>query len=156
MRRYFPAMLAGVAMLLVQPVAALAQSDEAAVRQAVMRHYAAIGAGDLDAVIQHHTEHFTGFLPDNGLLVDLQSRPGQHEAWGPLTAAGFSWNVDLRHMQVVVRGNVAVAMFYTTGTITWPGQPPQASTRRVSEVWVKDGGQWLELHHHDSPLVAAP
>ena len=153
LRKLFPIMLL---LALVRPADLLAQSDEAEVRQAVLSHYAAIGSGDIDGVIHQHTEHFTGFLFDNGLLMDLQTRADQSTAWAPLTAAGFNWNADIRHMQVIVRGDVAVAMFYATGTMTYPGETPQASTRRVSEVWVKENGQWLELHHHDSPLVVVP
>jgi ketosteroid isomerase-like protein len=153
LRQLFPVLLL---LALIWPANLIAQSDEADVRQAVLNHYATIGSGDMDGTIQQHTDHFTGFLFDNGLLVDLQTRTDQNTAWAPLTAAGFAWNADIRHMQVVVRGDVAVAMFYATGTMTFPGQAPAASTRRVSEVWVKENGEWLELHHHDSPLLIEP
>lgn len=143
-------------LAVVRPANLLAQSDEAEVRQAVLNHYSTIGSGNIDGVIEQHADHFTGFMFDNGLLVDLHTRADQSTAWAPLTAAGFTWNADVRHMQVIVRGDVAVAMFYATGTMTFPGQATEASTRRVSEVWVKENGEWVELHHHDSPLIVAP
>ena len=134
----------------------VAGQEEAAVRDAVLRHYAAINAGDLNTVIQHHAEHFSGFLSDNGLLTDMHSRRQQQESWGPAAAAGWKWTVDIRHIQVTVRGNTGIATFDGTGTLVFPGQAPVARTWRITEVWVKEGGQWLELHHHDSPLAATP
>ncbi len=52
-----------------------------------------------------------------------------------------------------VNGNVAVATFYLVGTLTNGGKTKDV-TNRVSAVWVKDGGEWKEAHHHESPLTA--
>lgn len=145
-----------LALAVVRPGVVLAQSAEAEVRQAVMDHYSAIRSGDMEGVIGQHSDHFTGFLFDNGLLLDLPSREAQHAAWDPMTAAGFTWTPDVRHLQVQVLGDVAVAMFYVVGPIAMPGEAPKMTTRRVSEVWVREDGRWVELHHHDSPLVAVP
>jgi ketosteroid isomerase-like protein len=53
-------------------------------------------------------------------------------------------------------GDVAVAAFYVEGSVTWPDGRVVEGPRRVTAVWIWDGGEWKEAHHHDSPLVSAP
>ena len=51
--------------------------DMADVKAAVEAHWTAINAGDMDAVAEHHTPDFTGFLSDNSLLMAFVSREDQ-------------------------------------------------------------------------------
>ncbi len=51
-----------------------------------------------------------------------------------------------------IYGNVAVATFYLVGTNTYGGKTRNV-TNRVTAVWVKDGNEWKEAHHHESPLL---
>jgi len=53
---------------------------------------------------------------------------------------------------VRVYGNTAVVTGYLTGTRTQlDGTVTQNRDRRTG-VFVKQGGQWKEVHHHQSPL----
>ena len=126
--------------------------DATEVEDAVVQHYAAISAGDMDAVASHHTAHFTGFLFGDGLLQSLGSHDEQMEVFSAAHAAGLQINMQVRHLEVRVFGNTAVAMFYSVGAVTWPNGTVQEGTWRVSEVWVREDGRWLEAHHHDGPL----
>ncbi len=130
--------------------------DMADVKAAVEAHWAAINAGDMDAVAEHHTPDFNGFLMDNSLLWAYASREEQKAAFKALSEAGIKFNMQIRHLDVKVYGNTAVAAFYLVGSITWPGDITVQGPLRVTEVWVKQGGKWKEAHHHDSPLTPAP
>ncbi|MDA2925337.1 nuclear transport factor 2 family protein [Acidobacteria bacterium AH-259-L09] len=137
----------------------VAQADDMAdVKAAVLEHYAAINAGDMDAAVQQHTPEFSGFLADGGLLWGFDSLEDQRKTFQAFSGAGFKtdWQVVRRHLDVEIYGETAIATFYLVGTITWPGGFTRQGTWRVSEVWIKQGGQWKEAHHHDSPLIPAP
>ncbi len=62
-------------------------------------------------------------------------------------------NVRMSNFNAQIYGNVAVATFYLVGTHTNGGETRNV-TNRVSAVWVKDGSEWKEAHHHESPLRA--
>ena len=133
------------------PSGGAAQNETAEVRAAVMAHYAAINDGDLRAVIDQHAGAFTGFLGDNGTLVAFESYADQVAAWvdDPNMSMSAVWTV--RDLDVRVLGDVAVATFYMDGTMTVNDETTEGPWR-VTEVWVKEGDRWLELHHHDGPL----
>jgi ketosteroid isomerase-like protein len=60
-------------------------------------------------------------------------------------------NVYMNHFSAQIYGNVAVATFYLVGPRTVDGAT-RNSTSRVTAVWVREGGEWKEAHHHESPL----
>ncbi len=60
-------------------------------------------------------------------------------------------NVRMSNFNAQIYGVVAVVTFYLVGTNTYGGKTRKISNR-VSAVWVKDGGEWKEAHHHESPL----
>lgn len=132
-------------------VVAQSQQDVASVREAVERHYAAINAGDSNAIEQQHLPEFTIFGGRGGLLrtarpVDEQRR--EFQALGPVT-----FNQYIRHFAAQVYGNVAVATYYLVGSVKF-GEESATGTWRVTEVWVRQGNEWKEAHHHESPLQA--
>ena len=126
------------------------------VKAAVEAHWAAINAGDMAAVAEHHTPDFNGFLMDNSLLWAYESREEQKATFKAFSEAGIKFNMQIRHLNVKVYGNTAVAAFYLVGSINWPGDVTVQGPLRVTEVWVKQDGKWKEAHHHDSPLTPAP
>ncbi len=140
---------------IVLTTVAVAQ-DVAAVKAAVVEHYAAVKAGDMAAVAEQHTPDFSAFFNDGGLLWPYASREEQRNSFQTLYDAGLRLDWQVRHLDVTVYGNAAVAAFYLVGSVTWPGEITRQGTWRVSEVWIKEAGQWKEAHHHDSPLVPAP
>ncbi len=129
-----------------------AMADDAGdVRATIERHYAAIHAKDIEAVISHHLKDFTMFLFDETVLWEpdwdeVSERMGATVDWGTL-------NVRMSNFNAQIYGNVAVATFYLVGTHTNGGETRNV-TNRVSAVWVKDGSEWKEAHHHESPLRA--
>ncbi len=119
------------------------------VRATIERHYTAINAMDMEAILSHHLEDFTMFFTDGGVLWEsdweaASKRMGATVEFGTL-------NVRMSDFSAQVYGNVAVATFYLIGTHTFGGKTGNV-TNRVSAVWVKDGGEWKEAHHHESPL----
>jgi ketosteroid isomerase-like protein len=60
-----------------------------------------------------------------------------------------------RDLTVDLYVDVAVAAFYLDGSVTWPDGRVVEGPRRATAVWIWDGGEWKEAHHHDSPLVSA-
>lgn len=129
-----------------------AAQDAAEVMTAVRAHYAAANALDMAAVADHHTADFDVFT-GGGLLWTYETREEQQAAFQAYVEAGWQADVRIRHLGVEVYGDVAVASSYLTGR--W-GLPPRQGTWRVTEVWVKEGSEWKEAHHHDSPLVPGP
>ena len=133
--------------------APLVGQDSEAVRTAVLEHYAAINNGDWEATADHHTAGFTAFLADNGLLTTWGTRQEQAELFRAMGAAGLNANWEVRQLEVQVYGDVALATGYLVGTVQFPDGPLLQGTWRLTEVWVREGGDWKEAHHHDSPLV---
>jgi ketosteroid isomerase-like protein len=125
-------------------VIAQSQQDVASVRQAVERHYAAINAGDENAVQQQHLPEFSHFSLRGGLLRSSDEQ-------SPYTQVPVTFNQRIRHFAAQVYGNVAVATYYLVGSVKF-GEESLMGTWRVTEVWVRQGGEWKEAHHHESPL----
>ena len=133
--------------------AAATPEAEAAVRAVVIAHYEAINSGDLRTVIEQHTADFTGFLADKGPLQEYASHEEQLTTWGTEPEMTFTADWQVRDLKVRVLGDVALATFYLDGTVTL-GEETMDGPWRVTEVWVREGEAWKELHHHDGPLVA--
>ncbi len=140
-----------VTLITLTAFTGVAMADDADdVRATIERHYAAIHAKDIEAVISHHLKDFTMFLSDEGVLWDpdwaeVSERMGATVEFGNL-------NVRMSNFNAQVYGKVAVATFYLVGTHTYGGETRDV-TNRVSAVWVKDGSEWQEAHHHESPLM---
>ncbi len=121
--------------------------DMADVRATIVRHYAAIHAQDKEAISSHHLGDFTMFFSDGTMLwerdwEEVSERMGATFDFGTL-------NVRMSNFNAQIYGNVAVATFYLVGTHTYSGKTRHI-TNRVSAVWVKDGSEWKEAHHHES------
>ncbi len=149
--RSIQCIVAGLVVVASMPASVVGQ-DLGAVRTAVLEHYAAINSGDYDAVADHHGEPITAFLGD-GLLTTWGTRQEQVELFRAMWAAGFNANWEVRSLEVRGYGDVAVATAYLVGSVQYPGGPVLQGTWRLTEVWVREGREWKEVHHHDSPLV---
>ena len=130
----------------------LALADDVAdVRATIVRHYAAIHAQNKEAISSHHLGDFTMFFSDGTMLwerdwEEVSERMGATFDFGTL-------NVRMSNFNAQIYGNVAVATFYLVGTHTYGGKTRNV-TNRVSAVWVKDGSEWKEAHHHESRFRA--
>ncbi|MCI0698077.1 nuclear transport factor 2 family protein [candidate division KSB1 bacterium] len=94
---------------------------------------------------------FTIFGLRGGLLRTYRSVDEQHQAFQASPTTTF--NQQIRHFAAQVYGNVAVATYYLVGSVKI-GEESATGTWRVTEVWVRQGGEWKEAHHHESPLQA--
>ena len=142
-----------VTLIILTAFTGPAMADDADdVRATIERHYAAINANELETLRSHHLKDFTMFGSDGTVLwepdwEEVSERMGATVDWGTL-------NVRMSNFNAQLYGNVAVATFYLVGTHTYGGKTRNV-TNRVSAVWVKDGSEWKEAHHHESPLRAA-
>lgn len=127
-----------------------AQQDAAAVRQAVQQHYAAINAMNTDQILQQHLPNFSMFAGDGGVLWSFTSHDQQRREFSAGCPCEFK--VTIRDLDVSVYGNAAVAMYYLAGSVRTALGAAQG-TWRVSEVWIRQGTEWKEAHHHESPLL---
>jgi len=123
------------------------------VKAAVLRHYSALNAGDAGAWAQSHLEGFTSFGPTGGLLERFDSLEEGRKSQQARFEAGLKYNLQARHIDVRVYGNLtAVTTYYTVGTITFPDGRTAQRNNRITRVWVKQGGQWKTDHSHLSPV----
>ena len=93
------------------------------------------------------------------------SRHGSHEFWSsggllnyndPQHPIEFeSFNLYAKHIQVIpLAEDVAVAMYYTEGTLQPKGYDSVATYRtRTTDVYVKEDGAWKRRAAHWSPLA---
>ncbi len=130
------------------------QADVESLKTTINAHWEAINAGDRQTMVDHHMPRFTGFLVDEGSLWVLESEEDYAAIEEAFRDAQSDWRA--RDFTIDLYGDVAVAAVYLEGSETWPDGRVVEGPRRVTAVWIWDGGEWKEAHHHDSPLVSAP
>jgi ketosteroid isomerase-like protein len=131
-----------------------APPDVQSLEATINAHWEAINARDDQTVIGHHMPRFTVFLLDEGPLWVVESEEDGAAIEEYFAGAQPDWRA--RDFTIDLYGDVAVAAFYLDGSETWPDGRVVEGPRRVTAVWIWDGGEWKEAHHHDSPLVSAP
>ncbi len=132
----------------------LAMADDADdVKAAVLRHSAALNAGDAGALLQLQLAGNTSFGPGGALLETSGSLEEARKTRQAEFDAGLKYNLQARHIDVRVYGNLtAVTTHYGVGTITQPNGTTGQVNNRITRVWVKQGGQWNMAHQHLSPF----
>ncbi len=153
MKRLIAAVTVLVVGAVLTPVARAQDVEE--ITKATLEHFAALNAGDADAHVQHHLPEVSFFDPEGGLLEVFESHEQERASWQADFDAGFKFNVQLRHLEVKVYGDAAVATGYLVGTVTSPEGTTEQVTARRTAVLIKQGDQWKEAHSHQSPLTAA-
>lgn len=133
-----------LAALILLPQA-LAAQDAEGLRERIEAHYRAIHAGDTETVRTHHLPEITIFPVTGHLLMeagwtDAGTRMGAEAPFPRL-------QVVMRHFSAQIYGDVGIATFYLDGLFDG-----ERGTSRVSAVWMWRDGQWMEAHHHESPL----
>ena len=116
------------------------------VKAAQLALVAALNEGDVEAHGQHVLSEANGFFSDGGLLAEVW-RGEQMQA---AIDAGFKVDIQLRHLDAKVYDNTAVVTGYLTGVITLPNGTTHKGPRRFSAVWIKQAGQWKQIHLHVS------
>ncbi len=125
------------------------------VKAAVQRYLVAINSGDTEGVFQFRIAERSSFGRGGQLLgkptasLEEQKRSHQNQV-----NAGRKRNYQLRHMEVkVYGGDTAIVTGYLVGQGTFPDGTVVPHNDRRTAVLIKQGGQWKEVHHHQSPLI---
>jgi len=124
--------------------------DAVDVRTAIERHYTAIHSQDRESIFKQHLPEFTLFISDGRLLIEAGTREAAARM-GAILDYGTA-NLYMSHFNAQIYGDVALATFYLVGTHTKADETKQG-TWRVTAVWVRQGDEWKEAHHHESPLM---
>ncbi len=131
--------------------AALAD-DADDVKAAMQRHYAALNSGDVAAWAQYHVAGNTRFSPGGQLLERSDSLEEQRKNRQAAVDAGLKYNIQSRHLEISVYGDTAVTTSYGVGTVIQPDGSVNPTNNRITRVWIKQGGQWKQVHNHISPV----
>ncbi len=132
---------------------AVAMADDVDdVKEQVLDFYAAINAGDTEAVLQHLMPEHSSFARVDGLLSRTTSLEEQKKAFQASVDAGVQRNYQLKHLEVRVYGDTAVVTKYLTGPRTEPDGTTLHMNHRRTGVWIRQGRVWKEVHSHQSPL----
>jgi hypothetical protein len=128
-----------------QTTDAVSAGQDVAVRAAVDAHWNAINRAE--ATANPHTADITVFMPQ------FEKRFGDtSDEMRQLVARGKPpIPLVLRDVQIqMLDADAAIVTFFQDGSFWGEGANEDRRSRRVTEVWVKQGGSWKEAHHHDS------
>ncbi len=131
---------------------AVAMADDVDdVKAAEERYVAALNTGDVNTYVQSRMPEYSVF-GGGGLIEKFHSLEEQRNGFQGLVDSGVKLSRRIRHLDVKVYGNAAVVTFYVVGTTTGPDGTTQSLSNQRTGVWIKQGGQWKEVHSHSSPL----
>ena len=132
---------------------AVAMADDVDdVKASELEHFTTQSA---DVQIQHHLAGRTGFGAAGGLLGVTDSLEEERNNLRAEYNAGLKRNLQLRHLDAKIYGDVAVTTGYVIGTRTLPDGTTERVANRRTAVLIKQGGQWKEVHTHNSLLNIA-
>ncbi len=126
--------------------------DQDDVKAEYLRHVANANAGNVDAFIAQHMPGHTAFGPGGDMLSRWDSLEAEKAARPDLAKLG-SHPAGANHVEVQVYGNAAVVTAYRRSPVTLTDGSTRQGVRRVTSVWVKQDGKWLEVHDHMSTLI---
>lgn len=135
----------------------VAQNETAdAVRQKIMDMGQLYKVGDFDAYLEGYAIGATRFRSRGDWLQPAyteQSLAAQAARFKANYAAGARNDTTAEDIEVQVYGPTAVATYYMEGSITNTSGATRSVIRRVSQVFVEDGGTWKVVHTHLSDLT---
>jgi len=140
--------------LLTSPV--LAQGDEIGkVTETFLDWIAARNAGDADAIARHWLREFS-YFPETGDLMGGGSLSLQEltEAIQSGFKSGRRDDIQVRHLEVKVFGNVALITCYLSGWLS-TGTEIRQGPWRMSSIWNQEGSRWKQAHFHVSPVTGS-
>lgn len=143
-------MSAVIAILIIGATHNSTATDDAEdVEREFMAHVAAARAGDVDGYLKRHHPQMTTFILGEGILKEYGSRDEQRAGAQAAIDSGLFDMIEARDIHIkTFGGDAAYLTFYLVMT-----SPDGATmTTRRSEMWVKEGGQWMEAHGHWSEM----
>lgn len=129
--------------------AALADDVED-VKAAIRGHFAAVNSGDVNAYTPYYASEGSAF--SGGELLERLSVEERTNNFQAAVDSGLRRNLQMRNLEVEIYGNVAVATGYLVGSTTTADGTTQQTRQQRTGVLIKQGGQWKEVHRHNSPL----
>ena len=122
------------------------------VKAAVQRYIATLNDDDANTYVQYRIPEYSVFA-GGGLIERFHSLEEQRNGFQGRVDSGFRISRQLRHLDVKVYGIAAVVTGYMLGTNTAPDGTVNQQRSQRTGVWIKQGGQWKEVHRHSSPLL---
>ncbi len=122
------------------------------VKAAVQSYFDAINSGNAAGVARHRIPEYSVFV-GGGLSDRSSSIAQQRDDFQALTDTGRKLDLRIQHLDVRIYGNAAVVTGYLTGTNTAPDGTVNQLRQQRTGVWIKQGGQWKEVHRHGSQLL---
>jgi hypothetical protein len=134
------------------------------VKVAYLQHIANSNSGNVDGFVGQHLAGHSAFGPTGALLTRYDSTEGEKKLVRAALDAGRAANpgrssvrafsdVQVRHLEARIYGSLsAVVTAYLTGRETASDGTIRQRTLRASSMWIKQGGQWKEVHDHLSDL----
>lgn len=135
------------------PTTVCRANDVDDVKAEYARHIANANAGNVDVFIAQHMPGHTAFGPDGGMLSKWESAEEEKKGRPDLSKPANP-QTRVHHMDAqVYNGNAAVVTAYLRAPVTLTDGTSRLGTRRVTSVWVKQNGKWIEVHDHMSTLI---
>ena len=134
------------------------------VKAAFLQHLENSNSGNVDGFVGGHLAGHSAFGPTGALLTRYDSTEDEKKLVKAALDAGRASNpgrssvrafsgVQVRHLEARVYGRLsAVVTAYLTGRETASDGTSSQRTLRASSMWIKQGGQWKEVHDHMSDL----
>ncbi|MCH7803958.1 MAG: DUF4440 domain-containing protein [Acidobacteria bacterium] len=134
------------------------------VKAAYLQHIANSNSGNVDGFVGQHLAGHSAFGPTGALLTRYDSIEDEKKLVRAALDAGRAANpgrssvrafsdVQVRHLEARIYGRLsAVVTAYLTGRETASDGTSRQRTLRASSMWIKQGGQWKEVHDHMSDL----
>ncbi len=134
------------------------------VKAAYLQHIANSNSGNVDGFVGQHLVGHSAFGPTGALLTRYDSTEDEKKLVRAALDAGRAANpgrssvrafsdVQVRHLEARIYGSLsAVVTAYLTGRETASDGTSRQRTLRASSMWIKQGGQWKEVHDHLSDL----
>ncbi len=137
--------------MLVSTVAMADDVDD--VKTAIRDHFAAVNSGDVTAYTPYYATQGSAF--GGGALLERLSVEQRKNSFQAAVDSGLKRNLQVRNLEVRLYGNVAIATGYLVGSITNPDGSTQQTSQQRTGLLIKQGGQWKEVHRHNSPLTVS-
>ncbi|MCH8016053.1 MAG: lipocalin-like domain-containing protein [Acidobacteria bacterium] len=135
-------------------VTTLAMADDVDDVKATIRgHFAAVNSGDVAAYTPYYANQGSAF--GGGELLERLSVEQRTNNFQAGVDRGLRRNLQMRNLEVQIYGNVAIATGYLLGSTTAPDGTTQRTSQQRTGVLIKQGGQWKEVHRHNSPLTVS-
>ncbi|MGH7950225.1 MAG: YybH family protein [Candidatus Binataceae bacterium] len=124
-------------------------NDEQAIREVEERIRTAIGAGDVNGIVNCYIADESLVVFDDVLPLKIAGGAGWRKTWQEaFTLMPGKWDVGLKEMGVTCGGDVGFTWSIVQISVANPNGPNVDGTFRLTQGYRKIGGRWLVTHSH--------